>query len=382
MQLMNSVSNLKRPYGLSEQERTVQESAFKPSSNINPPKSLNDTVDQIHSLAIKIGFSVENPPMRGDRRGKSEVPEKLECGKTYSAIDSKRNDREEMAALLSELLLPLMGDRTMEFAIRMSHHSFFNEVSLNLEDQKKLGIAAIKDEISKIDENDLKKLMSEVRELMKSWESKSFDEKRVREKMIHKSILNAIGPEGTANIMRSNLKALISKGMSPQVEGVINALAVRFSQICLNQFKINTSMVSVFEHKPNDFNPAVEMSACYIEIEGSLLLLEKASEEGEWGIPGGKIEKNETPKQAARRELHEETGIEADKIIPLGCLYMRKPHLDYVFHLFKVCLDRMPVVKISEEHYSFRWVSYDQLHKLKLIHGAKETFDHYKKCTS
>lgn len=380
MQLMKSVSNLKSSFGFSEQERTVQESAFKPSSNITLPKSLNDTVDQIHSLAIKIGFSDESPPMRGDdRRGKSEVPEKLECSKTF---DSRSNDREELAAFLSELLLPLMRDRTMEFAIKISHHPIFSEVSLNLEEQAKLGIAAIKDEISKIEENDLKKLMSEVRELIKNWERMSFDEQRTLENKIHKNFFNAIGPEGTANILRSNLKALISKGLSPQVEGIINALAVRFSQICLNQFKINTSMVSVFEHKPNDFNPAVEISACYIEIEGSLLLLEKASEEGEWGIPGGKIEKNETPKQAARRELHEETGIEADKIIPLGCLYMRKPHLDYVFHLFKVCLDRMPAVKISEEHYSFRWVSYDQLHKLKLIHGAKETFDHYKRCTS
>ena len=38
-------------------------------------------------------------------------------------------------------------------------------------------------------------------------------------------------------------------------------------------------------------------------------------------IPGGLVEKNDTPEEAARRELIEETGYDAQKIEPLGFVY-------------------------------------------------------------
>lgn len=43
-----------------------------------------------------------------------------------------------------------------------------------------------------------------------------------------------------------------------------------------------------------------------------VLLLQAPS--GMWELPGGKIEHGETPRVAAVRELHEETGIEADSL--------------------------------------------------------------------
>lgn len=40
-----------------------------------------------------------------------------------------------------------------------------------------------------------------------------------------------------------------------------------------------------------------------------------------WEIPGGGIDKGETPEKAAIRELYEETGIKADKLESLGIFY-------------------------------------------------------------
>ncbi len=48
--------------------------------------------------------------------------------------------------------------------------------------------------------------------------------------------------------------------------------------------------------------------------DGKLLLgrRKNTSGEGDWGLPGGHLEKDEKMEDGARRELREETGLEAD----------------------------------------------------------------------
>src|SRR5262245_720643 len=43
-----------------------------------------------------------------------------------------------------------------------------------------------------------------------------------------------------------------------------------------------------------------------------LVRRKRAPSAGLWSLPGGKIEAHETPREGARRELKEETGLEAD----------------------------------------------------------------------
>ena len=40
-----------------------------------------------------------------------------------------------------------------------------------------------------------------------------------------------------------------------------------------------------------------------------------------WGLPCGIIDEGETPKQAAARELQEESGYKAKKLVKLGSMY-------------------------------------------------------------
>ena len=52
-------------------------------------------------------------------------------------------------------------------------------------------------------------------------------------------------------------------------------------------------------------------------------------------FPGGKVEQKETPIQAAMRELFEETGGEAQKLIPIGEYKVDDPAGAFVKAVFR-----------------------------------------------
>lgn len=142
------------------------------------------------------------------------------------------------------------------------------------------------------------------------------------------------------------------------------------------------SDAEVHEKEPEGFLSRLEAAACYLEIDNKLLLLERAknkSEPGKWGVPGGKIELNETPTNAALRELFEETGIvlEDSQIRYLGPLYIRKPEADFVYHVFSAVLDQIPTVCLNSENANFKWASLKDLEETPLMAGAMETLHYY-----
>ncbi len=143
--------------------------------------------------------------------------------------------------------------------------------------------------------------------------------------------------------------------------------------------------IEIHEKEPEGFSPQVEVSACYLEIDSKLLLLQRASnklEPGRWGVPGGKLEKGETPEQAAVRELSEETGISVEspsQVRYVGALYIRKPGVDYIYHLLRVQVEQMPDISLSNEHENYKWASLKDLEEMPLMTGGKEILDYYRK---
>ncbi len=95
-----------------------------------------------------------------------------------------------------------------------------------------------------------------------------------------------------------------------------------------------------------------------------------------WEPPGGRIEKDETPKQAAIREASEETGITDIEFIDgfeekiqygyqFGGKAVRK---EVVFFLAKT---NAKDVKISHEHLDYIWLEYDDALKKTTYQNAK-----------
>lgn len=144
-----------------------------------------------------------------------------------------------------------------------------------------------------------------------------------------------------------------------------------------------SSHTKVFEKKPIDFDPKVHVAAAYIEVDGKVLLLqlsESKENPKQWGVPAGKLETKESPEKAFRRELFEETGISLEKntsVHALGQLFIRKPELDFVYHVFKVDLKYIPQVSLSNEHIAYTWVSIDEARNLHLMDGAEEALNFY-----
>jgi 8-oxo-dGTP diphosphatase len=142
------------------------------------------------------------------------------------------------------------------------------------------------------------------------------------------------------------------------------------------------STIKIYEQKPIGFAPDVEVSAAYVKIDGKTLFLQRSgSERGSWGVPAGKVEKDESPEQALIRELYEETKVrltDPTQIINAGKLYMQKPHVSYVYHLFCISLEETPNVFLSAEHINYGWYTSEELKKLPLMAGALEAYNHLK----
>src|SRR5690349_6084904 len=134
---------------------------------------------------------------------------------------------------------------------------------------------------------------------------------------------------------------------------------------------------------PADFVLQVEAAGCYCECQNKLLFLKRAEGRPEpktWCIPGGKLEKGENPLEAVVRELHEEAGVllAPEQFEHIAKLYVRKPHSDHVFHIFRARLPDLPTVNLSlDEHEEAVWVTIDEALELELIPGGKEALSYY-----
>lgn len=131
---------------------------------------------------------------------------------------------------------------------------------------------------------------------------------------------------------------------------------------------------TVYLEKPADFHPKVEVVGCFLEYENKILLLHRqdhSSQGNLWGIPGGKLEKSETPISAAIRETMEETGfdISKQKITDLGKVYIKYPNSDFIYHMIKCKpIDPPSGVKITfNEHKGFTWVTPQDALKMNLM---------------
>ncbi len=88
-----------------------------------------------------------------------------------------------------------------------------------------------------------------------------------------------------------------------------------------------------------------------------LLVLLRTGEDGYWHLVAGGIEEGESPGEAARRELEEETGLVPPALdaIPLELGYRRPDGAWITLHAFAAAAPAGWEPVLNDEHHEYRW---------------------------
>lgn len=128
------------------------------------------------------------------------------------------------------------------------------------------------------------------------------------------------------------------------------------------------------EHRPinSSLSPCDGASIAVLAQNKVLLVRRKrAPLAGLWSLPGGKIERGESPREAARRELLEETGMEADVEGVLDRVAVAAQDRTYRLTVFYGRLTG-GVLKPGDDVETAEWVHLDEVEARPMTEGTAE----------
>jgi 8-oxo-dGTP diphosphatase len=123
----------------------------------------------------------------------------------------------------------------------------------------------------------------------------------------------------------------------------------------------------------SDFKPDIDIVACHIICKGKILFLLRKDNKPQgntYGVPAGKVGQGETPEQALKREVKEETSldIEVNNLKFQKTFNVKYDNYNFKFHAYNLYLDDKPKIRINkDEHESYVWCTPKEALKLDLI---------------
>ncbi len=114
---------------------------------------------------------------------------------------------------------------------------------------------------------------------------------------------------------------------------------------------------------------------CYIKDNGKTLMIHRTKKQGDvhlgkWNGVGGKFEEGETPQECAIREIQEETGLLAQKLILRGFLTFPK-FTEEDWYVFVFVVPQFSGILQSSQEGELAWIENDQILNLSLWEGDR-----------
>jgi 8-oxo-dGTP pyrophosphatase MutT (NUDIX family) len=113
---------------------------------------------------------------------------------------------------------------------------------------------------------------------------------------------------------------------------------------------------------------------------GKILLLKPTNPRGSiggWDGPGGHIMPGESPLEALKREVFEETGLKVQNPLPIKIFV---PPSGKTFYLIFLCTVPPGKIVLSKEHKAFKWVNLAEFKKITGFNLIKELEEINKFC--
>jgi 8-oxo-dGTP diphosphatase len=110
--------------------------------------------------------------------------------------------------------------------------------------------------------------------------------------------------------------------------------------------------------------------AIIVNGDNKILLLKRSDDPkqwmpSKWALVGGAIDKGETPEEAIKREIKEETGLEINKFVNTFTI---KRHKDSIETMFACRYDGDPTdIKLNEENTNYGWYDIEEINYLEIV---------------
>ena len=115
--------------------------------------------------------------------------------------------------------------------------------------------------------------------------------------------------------------------------------------------------------------------------DGKMLILKRSAEDDHlpevWETVGGGMDAEETPQEALKREIREETGLEVSVREPFNVFTFRKQTGEFKVGITFLCDAEDDTVVLSHEHSEYRWIEPEEFSNFKSVPSLYEEITRY-----